>query len=356
MNVRLYFNIFFGGYIMNRFNKIMLLGLLSIVTGATSVKGAMPTFAAVKIGDSGFFVMPNPGPDKDAFARATDAHKVTKFISITKSNNKGDAQVFDFDFENKDLQSAISKYLDTLKADDVVCVYSSFQQAVTKFAAINAEDMQKIATLYACWKIKYGAAYPVDGKIKLNEIDVQLTDQQQKLARNYFIETNKGLLENKDLLKNSKVGFWGRNKGKVAVSAAAILGLAAAYVYYGNRYYDDNCSADASSAVCTATMPANYTAEVAATAATFISAAAGKLGNDAKQKFYALYQRFLSAPQTVSYPNCSQFDRPVNLPTNLPTCSLAEQPVEQVGYSLWEGFRDFSRGFSRAALWPFFRR
>ena len=350
---------------MNRFNKIILLVLLSVVTGAASVKAMGGQFAAVKIGgvESKFMAMPNPNEihREAAFANATLAG-ATKFISIGVA---GSHEHIDMDRATAEV---IATLLNKFNNTDVVCVYPSYHQLVRTFAEIRPEDMQKIATIYACWIIKNGGFHPVDGKVNLNGQEIQLTEEQNTLVKSYFVKANEALLnvepkieEAASTAKVSK-GFVSRNKGKIAaISTATILGLAAAYVYYGNSYYDANCTADSTSIPCTATMPANYAAEVAATAATFISAAAGKFGEDAKQKFYAFYQRYISAQQTMSYPNCSQFDRPE-------VCSLSEQPIApqimpQPNCSQFDrpavcslGEQTVAHaGFFKGLLWPFLR-
>lgn len=314
---------------MNRFNKIMLLGLLSVVTGATSVKGmggqfAAVKFAAVKIGEenSSFMAMPNPGLNVDAFTNAIHAGAgATKFISLDASNKPKSHEYIDMDNATAEsISSLLNKFNDT----DVVCVYPKFEASIADFDGINQIEKTKIATLYACWMIKKGNLSPVnkDRKVQLmNGQDIQLTEAQNTLVRSYFVKANESLLNPSEpkaaASKAQKIAY------------ATVGGLAAAYLSYlaiGNIVYNHaDCTDESSSLTCAATSHAN---DVSVATYEFLTAAAAAAGSTIAATWSLLKQQLqnLSAQQSAqpiaSYnPNCSQFDRPVALPT-CPTCPM----------------------------------
>jgi hypothetical protein len=336
----------------------MLLGLLSVVTGATSVKGMGEQFAAVKIGgaESRFMAMPNPnaGSREVAFANATSAG-ATKFISLDASNKSGSHEYINMDTATVETMTVLlNKFNDT----DVICVYPKFATTVATFNQVSADEQAKIATIYACWMIKNGGLYPAEGKVNLNGQEVQLTEKQNTLVKSYFIKANESFLNPSEPKKpETKVQAKSSSKAsKIALATAG--GLAAAYLSYlaiGNIVYNHaGCTDESSSLTCAATSHANYMAEndiLYVHTCKFLTAAAAVTGysvtvlwNSLKQILPALPVKQTAqqlAQQFVYQPNCSQFDRPAVLPT----CSSSEQPIIPVA----------NAGFIKGLLWPFLR-
>lgn len=321
---------------MNRFNKIMLLGLLSVVTGATSVKGMGGQFAAVKIGgaESRFMAMPNPGVTDAAFTNAKSAG-AKKFISLDVSGNAASHERINMDSATTEtISTLLNKFNDT----DVVCVYPKFNTLVRTYLEISLEDKAKIATLYACWMIKNGSLYPEDGKVQLNGQEIQLTEAQNTLVRSYFVKANESRLnpsEPKAAASKAQTSASGKAK---KIAYATVSGLAAAYLSYlaiGSIAYNHaDCSDESSSLTCAATSHAN---DMSVATYEFLASIAAATGSTIAATWSLLKQQLqnLSAQQSaqpiMSYPNCSQFDRPapVVLPTcpSMEPCLLSEQPV-----------------------------
>lgn len=323
----------------------MLLGFLSVVTGAASVKGAMPKFEAVKIGgaESKFMAMPNPdATSRDAaFARATTAG-ATKFISLDASNKSGSHEYINMDSTTEE---TVSELLNKFNDTDIICVYPKFEASIANFDQINAEEKAKIATLYACWMIKNDDLYPTDGKVQLNGQEIQLTEAQNALVKSYFVKANASLLNMEPKKPETKVQAGSSSKArKMALATAG--GLAAAYLSYlaiGNIVYNHaGCTDESSSLTCAATSHANNMAEndvLYVHTCRFLTAAAAATGYSVSVLWNLLKPMLPALPvkqaaqqlaqQIVYQPNCSQFDRPAVLPTCplMEPCLLSEQPV-----------------------------
>jgi hypothetical protein len=248
--------------------------------------------------------------------------------------------------------------LNKFNVTDVICVYPKFAPTVATFNQVSAEEQAKIATIYACWMIKNGGLYTVDGKINLNGQEVQLTEEQNTLVISYFVKANESLLNPSEPKKpETKAQVRSSSKAsKIAYTTA--YGLAIAYLSYlaiGNIVYNHaDCSDESSSLTCAATSHAN---DVSVATYEFLAAAAAATGysvtvlwNSLKQILPALPVKQTAqqlAQQIVYQPNCSQFDRPASvvLPTcpSMEPCLLSEQPVAA------------NAGFIKGLFWPFLR-
>ncbi len=213
----------------------MLLGLLSIVTGATSVKG-MDT---------------------------------QQLVAYDKAMS-GDAIPADFKLTAEDLAK-----FNTLSEEE------------------KAKIATKIATLYVCVQIKNGSPMSSlvsgSGEVTLNKQKVQLSNEQESFVRSYFSDIAASKAgQPTSSTQPQKPGF--SIKKKIAIAAATALVLATAYVTLGNMYHDANCTVGSNSALCASTTPADAAAAYALTALTAAGtglATAGIAIKTLAQKLYA---------------------------------------------------------------------
>jgi len=220
---------------MNRFNKIMFLGLLSVATSttsATSVKGAtaplelIKSLEATQIGDadSKFFVIANPKLGTAVSDQACIDAVVIASMDKPKLVNCSDVTTF----IDVSAELEISKALEKVTSKDVVCAKIGTKAHVTKYSQLDDTQKTKLAILYACWLIKanneipYAAIQKATADLKLSE----LTEDQKTLIELYFIEQNKDLLKS---IEKAHTSFFGRNAGKIAkiATAVAVLGSVA---------------------------------------------------------------------------------------------------------------------------------
>ena len=246
----------------------MLLGLLSIVTGATSVKG----------------------------------------MALNQAN------------------AALSQAYDSVMANDYSKIPATIAPFDNKaeFDKLDEDGKSRIATLYTCLMIKNGNSYPENGKVKLNGEDVQLRKEENELTLSYFLAKNANILGKIKPSTGSKI-FNRRN----AIIGASLL--AAALVCAGNSYYDANCPTGSYglASTCTATAPANAVCALSTTVASGIAAMYNAILNRKKTEG-AISQPSISEQEYQMHldsTHSTKHSTECTMQPTQPTCPLNDAPV-----------------------------
>lgn len=193
---------------MKRFNTIMLLGLLSISSSANvqavgeGVGGATlrcegninlpetPKQEEIKL-DGKFYAIPNPEIYEFGYF---DARRSAKYISFVDTD-KNDALVIEFK-TNKDSVAkdginqdnitdalAITNALNQISKNDTLVLCKEFK--TEGFTNFTAEEKNQIATVYACWLIKFK---DMGAKAAIGETNKKMTDVKvnEGIVKSYF--------------------------------------------------------------------------------------------------------------------------------------------------------------------------
>ncbi len=150
------FQIFFGGYIMNRFNKAILFGLVSAIFGATGVKG-------LEI-------------EKNFEVVSSNVERAKQSISIDGKRTELTA------LTGEKLADALTEVTDKTK---VIYCYGFATVEKTDVRNLSEENKRRVATVYACWLTK--AKYMTLSKaIEKANAKVGAESASKEIAREFY--------------------------------------------------------------------------------------------------------------------------------------------------------------------------
>jgi hypothetical protein len=169
---------------------MMLLGLLSVVTGATSVKGMG------ELNDS------------------------TIAVAYGQAMTKIEAGILDLQLSTSPLFDAANM------AKNVATIIQP--------KTISPARKSEFAALYACLQISRDSEVPAKGIVDLSGTKIKLEEKDSQLVKMYYILFNAEVLK-LEAPKQAQPGFIRGNYGKIIATTALLAGAAAA-VYYGSGY------------------------------------------------------------------------------------------------------------------------